>query len=448
MIHQQIKKLIFSSVEHVVSNISQYAVHPDSDFKRSKKIPAQKLISFLVSQGSSSTRVEMLDFWELDSSMPTASALSQQRAKLKPEALEAVFRHFNSSSMELPPASFKDPHYRFLAADGSTCTFFSTPAFSSPDYYCCPGHSANGVYSMHLNAFYDLDTHTYTDALIQPVRCKNEFGAFCDIVDRHDVLDGRKNVYIGDRGYCSYNNMAHVVEQGQYFLFRTKDIHSKGLVGNFNFPDAESFDIDVSVILVRSHSKKVLADIHTEGYIRFVDQAAAFDYIEYGSYDTYELSFRILRFPISTSTYECIVTNLPRDEFPVERIKTLYNARWSIESSFRKLKYTIGLSNFHAYKPEYVKQEIWARLLAYNITETMINYTLLEKHRTKHEYKVNFTMAAHICRVFLRLTTEKDQYDVMSLLKKELIPIRNERQYPRLQTAHFRRPRYFIYRAA
>ena len=57
MIHQQIKELFFSSVEHIVSDISQYAV--DSDFKRSKKIPAQKLISFLVSQGSSSTRVEM-----------------------------------------------------------------------------------------------------------------------------------------------------------------------------------------------------------------------------------------------------------------------------------------------------------------------------------------------------------------------------------------------------
>lgn len=63
MIHQQIKKLIFSSVEHVVSNISQYAVHPDSDFKRSKKIPVQKLISFLVSQGSSSTRVVTIRFF-------------------------------------------------------------------------------------------------------------------------------------------------------------------------------------------------------------------------------------------------------------------------------------------------------------------------------------------------------------------------------------------------
>lgn len=71
MIHQQIKELFFSSVEHIVSDISQYAVHPDSDFKRSKKNPAQKLISFLVSQGSSSTRVEMLDFWGLDSSIPT-----------------------------------------------------------------------------------------------------------------------------------------------------------------------------------------------------------------------------------------------------------------------------------------------------------------------------------------------------------------------------------------
>lgn len=446
MIHQKLKDLFTSAVEQVSSNISQYSVHPDTDFLRNRKISPQKLISFLVSQGSSSLRVEMLDFWGLNPSMPTSSALNQQRSKLKPEALEAVFRQFHSSAMELSSSAFSDDSYRFLAADGSTCTYFSTPAFSSEDYYCSPGKSIRGVYSMHLNAFFDLATHTYTDALIQAVHRKNEFSAFCDIVDRHDILEGRKNVYIGDRGYCSYNNMAHVVNKNQYFLFRTKDIHSKGLVGKFRFPAETSFDIDVKVTLVRSHSKKVQAD--PDSYIRFVDQAATFDYVEYGSFDTYKLSFRVVRFPINESTYECIVTNLPRDEFPAERIKKLYYSRWGIESSFRKLKYTIGLSNFHAYKPEYIKQEIWAKLIAYNITEMMINHTVLEKHNTKHEYKVNFTIAAHICRVFLRLTTEKDQYDVMSLLQRELIPIRNERQYPRLQTAHFRKPRYFIYRAA
>lgn len=447
MTHQKIKDLFSLSVENICSDISNYSTNSKTDFQRNRKISPQTLISFLVSQGSSSTRVEMLDFWGLDaSSMPTSSALNQQRQKLKPDAMEAVFKRFNSAVADVLPMTSSDDKYRFLAADGSTCTYFSTPSFSSDEYYCSPGNSIRGVYSMHMNALYDLSTHTYTDALLQPVHCKNEFGAFCSMVDRHEILDGKKNVYIGDRGYCSYNNMAHVIEQGQFFLFRTKDIHSKGLVSNFDFPEEESFDIDVRVTLVRSHSKKVL--VPSDTYIRFVDQAAPFDYITYGSYDTYELALRIVRFPLSESSYECIITNLPRDEFPPERIKTVYYSRWGIESSFRKLKYTIGLSNFHSYKPQYIEQEIWAKLIAYNITETMINCTILETHNTKHEYRVNFTMAAHICRVFLRLATEKDQYDVMSLLQKELIPIRSDRQYPRLQTAHFRKPRYFIYRAA
>lgn len=170
---------------------------------------------------------------------------------------------------------------------------------------------------MHLNAFYDLGKHTYTDALIQPVHFKDEYKAFCVMVDRYIIISGQKIVFIGDRGYCSYNNMAHVLEKGQYFLFRTKDIHSKGLVQGFDFPDEECFDITVSVTLVHSHSKK-LPEI--TGYKRFVDKATSFDFIEYGSHDTYKLSFRIVRFELSEGSYECIVTNLPADKFPVSPI--------------------------------------------------------------------------------------------------------------------------------
>lgn len=45
---------------------------------------------------------------------------------------------------------------------------------------------------MHLNAFYDLDKHTYTDALVQPVHEKDEFRAFCKIVDRQEALPDTK----------------------------------------------------------------------------------------------------------------------------------------------------------------------------------------------------------------------------------------------------------------
>ena len=143
------------------------------------------------------------------------------------------------------------------------------------------------------------------------------------------------------------------------------------------------------------------------------------------------------------------MTNLPTEEFTAQDIKSLYFSRWGIETSFRKLKYTIGLSSFHSYKAEFIKQEIWAKLIAYNLTETIVSHTVVETRKdTKHSYKVNFTSAAHICRGFLRLNSWKNPADVMALISRKLIPVRNERSFPRLQTAHFRWPKYFLYRAA
>ena len=442
MLQDQIKTIFNSAISKVTDNISRYAVSPEKDFKRHKKLPADKLISFLISQGSSSTRVELLDFFHLDHDTITASAFNQQRAKLKPEALKQVMYEFNHAVFEEDAPS----GCRFLAADGSTVTFFSNPSFSPNEYFVNQGHSQKSFYSMHINALQDIQKHIYTDILIQPVHEKDEFKAFCSIVDRHPVLPGMKNVYTGDRGYCSYNNMAHAVTAGQFFLFRTKDIHSKGLVGKFNHPELDTFDIDVNVTLVRSRSKQI--PVHEGHCRRFVDKNTTFDYIGYGSADTYDISFRVVRFPLSDDAYECLVTNLPHDGFDIQKLKLLYFARWGIESSFRKLKYTIGLSNFHSYKPDYIQQEIYAGIVLYNVTETIINHTIVEKHETKHCYKVNFTVAAHISRIFLRLTTKEDSMDVMKILQSELIPIRDGRQYPRLKTAHFRKPRYFIYRAA
>lgn len=430
-------------IDTVSSSISDYVEKPGKDFSRSRKLLADKLIGFLVAEGSSTTKNELLDFFGMSRQSPSSSTFFRQREKLKPAAVEKVFDLFSES---VSSCAGKHPRYRFIAVDGSTASFFSRDKYSPPDeYFISPGNSIKGAYSIHINAFYDLDTHTYTDALLQPVHHKDEFRAFCTIVDRHPISPSSKNVYIGDRGYCSYNNMAHVIQNDLYFLFRTKDIHQKGLVGKFDFPKEDTFDVAVNVTLVRSHSSKIDCG---DAYRRFIDAATSFDYLEYGSKDTYPLSFRVVRIKLSDDSYECLVTNLPADEFPPKRLKKLYYARWGIESSFRKLKYTVGLSNFHSYKPELVMQEIWARLIAYNLTEAMINSTIVQKAKRKYSYKVNFSVAAHICRVFLRPSAEENPIDVMALLARELIPIREDRQYNRLQTAHFRKPRYFIYRAA
>ncbi len=125
MSHEKIKHLFSEAVNSIVSDISLYAIHPEKDFTRNKKLPPDKLISFLVSCGSSSTKIELLDFFGLDTYAPSSSALNQQRAKLSPKALEDLFLRFNSSLQEVQETS----HYRFFAADGSTFTFLANLLF-------------------------------------------------------------------------------------------------------------------------------------------------------------------------------------------------------------------------------------------------------------------------------------------------------------------------------
>lgn len=62
------------------------------------------------------------------------------------------------------------------------------------------------------------------------------------------------------------------------------------------------------------------------------------------------MKFRVVCFKISDNKYKCLITNLPNDEFNITDSKELYHKRWGIETSFRELKYAIGLINFYSKK--------------------------------------------------------------------------------------------------
>ena len=70
------------------------------------------------------------------------------------------------------------------------------------------------------------------------------------------------------------------------------------------------------------------------------------------------MKFRVVRFLIGENSYESIITNLPSEGFSPDVIKSLYHMRWGIETSFRELKYAIGLTNFHAKKVDYIEQKL------------------------------------------------------------------------------------------
>lgn len=110
---------------------------------------------------------------------------------------------------------------------------------------------------------------------------------------------------------------------------------------------------------------------------RFIPSSSTFDYLpkrtrKHIDIKPYLLHFRVVRFKISDDCYEAIITNLPFDDFPPEELKRLYAMRWGIETSFKELKFTVGLMLFHAKKMESIYQEIFASLIMYNFTQIII----------------------------------------------------------------------------
>ena len=129
-----------------------------------------------------------------------------------------------------------------------------------------------------------------------------------------------------------------------------------------------------------------------------------------------------------------------------EEIKKLYAMRWGIETSFRELKYAVGLTSFHSKKSEYITQEIWARLILYNFCEIITAHVTITKCTNRHVYQINYTFAIHICKYFISKMAEKSPPDVEALISKEILPVRPGRHDPR--KVDHKKAVSFLYRVA
>ena len=121
--------------------------------------------------------------------------------------------------------------------------------------------------------------------------------------------------------------------------------------------------------------------------------------------------------------------HLDAEKFPPEELCFLYGMRWGIETSFRELKYTVGLLHFHAKKVENITQEIYARLIMYNFSELITSHVVIQKVKRKHPCKANFSIAVQVCRQFLRGNISPP--DVEATIKQNVSVIRTGRHHPR-----------------
>lgn len=422
-----VKQALYDAIQAITDYKWLYSVRPGKDNTRNRKFPFKKMISSILALRGGTLNREIIDFFGLDPTVGTSSAFIQQRTKILPEAFESLFRYFINKIDE--NKSYNG--LRLLAVDGSDLQIAANS--NDPDSYF-PGANGQKAYNLlHINAMYDLLQHTYIDTIVQKRRYWDEVGALVDMVDRSD-LD--KVLLLADRGYESYNALAHIQEKGWHFLIRIKN-SSTGITSGLTLPDEDEYDISFHLNLTRKQTNSVKKLLEDRNRYRFIATSSRFDYLPQKSRKQdptvfYGLSFRIVRFPLSDTSYETIITNLNTDAFPLAEIKRLYAMRWGIETSFRDLKHTLGLLHLHAKKVEFILQEIFAKLTMYNFCELITQSVVIQQKQKKHAYKVNFSDAVHVCFEFFRKNVPPPVVEAM--LMKYISPIRPGRKDTRKQT--------------
>lgn len=418
----KIKKYLNESISELDNISSLFLQNPEKDFTRNRKLDFKTMVEILLTMGGQNLKLEIMNYFSFDNDTPTASAFVQQRHKILPDAFYYLFHDFTKKAMN----SFKTFNgYRLLAVDGSSLSIFYNP--DDADTYFPNRVNAKGFNHLQINALYDICNKVFMDVEVYSGRKQNERKALLHMIDRMDDISD-DTIIIADRGYESYNVFEYIKQKNLNCLLRVKDINGNGITSSLKLPDKDCFDVDYRILATRRRTKEMLEN--TDKY-KWFRKENRFDFLPINSKDTYPIEFRIVRFPISEDTYEILITNLNRKEFPVEKLKEIYHMRWGIETAFRELKYTIGLISLHSKKVEFIIQEIYARLIMYNFCELItLNTVIKEKKGTKHMYQVNYTIAIAICRHFMKYKGRKPP-DIEALIAKNILPVRPGRKDPR-----------------
>lgn len=430
-----VKSLLLSDISTIAQNPLPFVNSPGRDFTRDRKISMQNLLEFYICMESGNLQQELLKYFYFRSDTATVSAFHQQRSKLKPETFLFLLKQFNS---HFQPQAYKGA-YRLIACDGSE---FNIPLNEkdTESYFPPSGKSKRGFNMLHVIPLYDILNKCYLDVELQPIRRKNEFRAFSNLMDRFEYGEGVKPLFIADRGFCSYNVFAHAIENHASFLIRATDAFVSRLLGED--VSGREFDLSLQRIFSRSQSKKKRLHPECAELYKFVCANVDFDYISEENPE-YSMQLRVLRFKIAEDSYENIITNLPEEGFPPEEIKELYHLRWGIELSFRDLKQTIAAEQFHCRNRDYIGMEIYARMILYNFCSFITARVIISQKNTKHVYQVNYSMAIKICHEFLS-AYKGDSISVESLIGSFLLPIRPGRKYERRK--RLQPPARFAYR--
>jgi len=162
----------------------------------------------------------------------------------------------------------------------------------------------------------------------------------------------RGDLLLADRAYCSYLNLALLLDKGVDALMR---LHQRRRV---KFPRGRR---EIIVQWLRPAAQSRPAHMSKEQWRQLPSL----------------LTLRCLRIKVTHKGFRSkeiivVTTLLDAQQYPFEELAALYLRRWAIELSFRDIKTTLGMEVVGAKTPDMVAKEITIYLIVYNLVRALM----------------------------------------------------------------------------
>lgn len=419
----QINQKLSTVIDGIVSNKEIYTKNPKKDFTRNNKLTMHDVIYALLSMSGGSLTSELHEYTKVKKVSFSKSAFVQQRAKILPEAFRDIAKAFTNHL----PLNKTFRNYRLLAADGSRINISKNPDSKT---FVVVNQYGEGFNAFHFTALFDLENLIYTNFVIRPQSEMDEREALCEMLEK--TVFESNTIIMMDRGFESYNTINHLLTTPNIdFVCRGRTTPRLKILNDLSLD--EEFDEDVSCVITTTQT-----NVDKENNYVFIQTGSKKGKInspntvisKWDFPSPYPLKLRAVNILLDNGTYELIYTSLPREHFSPDDIKYLYFRRWGIETSFRELKYCIGITRLHCRKEEFAIQEIYAAIVMYNYSQMIASISIVEQKKTnKYVYKINFSMACRICKETLRERKTTD--DIIYTINKYVTPVRPGRNYRR-----------------
>lgn len=285
----------------------------------------------------------------------TKSALTQARAKLKPEA----FKRLNEVAVE---TFYRNADYyvwhgmRILAVDGSRLALPNHSTIKKTFGVHGFGPNADSNRSLAVTSLlYDVLNHITIDGEMAAYTCSER-----ELLMKHISKIGNGDLLLLDRGYPCLWLFFLLKAKGVEFCMRIKEdwLQVK------DFSESEDQQRIVKFTLPKKDRGKLA---------------------EYPEIWTQELECRLIKVELPTGETEILCTSLTDyEKYDISDFKELYNLRWNEEESYKLLKCRGELEKFSGKTDKAVLQDFYAKIFMLTMCAAYA-HPIAEK--VKEEYK-------------------------------------------------------------